>query len=104
MEGKTTEEIFQLERDLGLKERDLVGFRKIEAAGGEGRQKLRVRLKSIFEEKILKDSEEDKKFLMICHGGTVLQTQHFLLDLQNSDAEGWSQEIPVRRVPNASLT
>lgn len=41
---------------------------------------------------------------MICHGGTVLNTQKVLLELQSPGMDGKSLKIAVPRVPNASLT
>ena len=104
MQGKTSDQIRKLEKDLGLEENDLIKFRKIDAAGGESHDEIRARIKSIFDEQILRVSEKDKRYLVICHGGTVLSSEHLVLDLMYPEKNMKYQEFPVQRVPNASLT
>ena len=59
MQGKTSKEIQELEKELGLEYRDLIGFKNIPAAGGESYEQLRDRLKSIFIEKLIGVSDLD---------------------------------------------
>lgn len=53
MQGKTSKEILELEKELGLEHRELIGFKNIPAGGGESYEQLRDRLKSLFAEKVI---------------------------------------------------
>ena len=44
MEGKTSSQIKQLEKDLGLEEDTLIKFRAIEKAGGESESEVHARI------------------------------------------------------------
>ena len=74
MEGKTSNEIRELEKQLGLDENDLIQFKAIESGGGESSDEIHERIIHFFKDHILKESREEKRYLIIAHGGTVLVT------------------------------